>query len=118
MKVPVCRITPGCGDRGADRDGAGHDMRGAEDGEQTVAGVDAVLHGNDAGIGADQWFDLFARGFDVPEFDAEKHDIDGTDDGGIVGGLNRSDQGLAAVARRRAIRARASRRGGRRAPRR
>jgi hypothetical protein len=33
----------GTGDRRADGDGAGHDMRGAEDGQQAVAGVDAVL---------------------------------------------------------------------------
>ena len=69
----------GLRDRGADRDRAGHDMRGAQDRHQPVAGVDAVLQRNDAGAGADQRFDLLARAFDVPQLDAEQHDIDRPD---------------------------------------
>ena len=39
-----------------------------------------------------------AGAFDVPQLDAEQHDIDLADPGGIVGGLGRHQMGLAAAA--------------------
>ena len=61
--------------------------------------VDAVLQRNHAGVGADQRLDAFPRAFDVPQLDAEQHDIDQADLGGIVGGLGRHQMAVATRAR-------------------
>ena len=41
--------------------------------------------------------ELRAGLFDVPQFDAKQHEIDGADPADVIGGLGRSDMGLAAI---------------------
>ena len=77
---------------------APHDGAAPQDRDQPLGGIDAVLQRDDSGGGADQRLDGLARAFDVPKLDAEQHDIDHADFGGIVGRLSRHQMGVAARA--------------------
>jgi hypothetical protein len=85
-------------DRRADLRDATHHRVAAEDRDQPFGGVDAVLQWDNRGMGADQRLDVLARAFDVPELDAEQHDVDRTDRGGIVGCLRWHQMAFAATA--------------------
>ena len=85
----------GRGDRGRDLRHAAHHGVSPEDRDQPLMGIDAVLQRDHGGAGADQRLDALARAFDVPQLDAEQHDIDLADTRGIVGGLGRHQMGVA-----------------------
>ena len=79
MKVPTWRDHAGRGDRGADLRHAAHHGAAAEDRDQPLRRVDAVLQRDHRGVGPDQRLDVLARAFDVPQLDAEQHEIDRAD---------------------------------------
>ena len=56
-------------------------------------GINAVLQGDHRRVGADHRLDRLACAFDIPQFDAEQHDIDRADLGGVVGRLGRHQMG-------------------------
>ncbi len=60
-------------------------MLGAQDRRDALDAVDAVLQGDDAGVGADQRPRLLGGLFGVPQFDREQHDIDRADAFRVVG---------------------------------
>src|SRR5262249_305095 len=70
----------------------------AEDRDQPVGGVDAVLQRDDRSVGADQRLDMRARALAVPQLYREQPEIDLADVGGIVGRLRWLQMGLAAAA--------------------
>ena len=99
MKVPTCVITPGAVIE-AEICATPHITALApENREQPLMGIDAVLQRDHGGAGADQRFYPLARAFDVPQLDAEQHDIDLADLGRIVGRLGRHQMGVAAAGR-------------------
>ena len=69
----------GLDDGGADIGDAAHHRLLAQEGRQPLGGIDAVLQGNDGGVRPDHRLDRFARALDVPQLDAEQHDIDRPD---------------------------------------
>ena len=88
----------GLGDGGADLRHAAHHRLLAEDRDQPLAGVDAVLQRDDRRVGPHQRADGGARAFHVPQLDAEQHDIDRADAGRVVGGLDGADMHVPARA--------------------
>ena len=98
MKVPTCGITPGAMIEALICATPPMTALSPEDRDQPLGGVDAVLQRDDGGVGADQRLDGLARAFDVPQLDAEQHDIDHADLGGIIGRLRRHQMGVAARA--------------------
>ena len=62
----------------------------AEDRREALGGIDAVLQRDHRGFGADQRPDRRAGALDVPQLDAEQHDVDRSDECRIVGRLCRS----------------------------
>ena len=78
-------MTPGYADHGGDIGRAADGLLGAEDRRHALDAVDAVLQGDDAGVGADQRPRQFGGLFGVPQLDREQHDVDRADVFGIVG---------------------------------
>ena len=87
MKVPTWRDHAGRGDRGRDLRHAAHHGALAEDRISRSRASMPFCSGMTAVLGPDQRLDALAGAFDVPQLDAEQHEIDRADRGGIVGGL-------------------------------
>ena len=77
--------------RGADLRHAAHDVLDAQDGDQTLERIDAVLQRDHRRVRPDQRLNGFAGAFDVPQLDAEQHEIDRSDGSRVVGRLGRND---------------------------
>ena len=75
-----------------------HHRRGAEDRNQPLRRIDAVLQRDDGGRGTDDGADVFAGTLHVPELDAKQHDIGMTDRGGVVGRLGWHEMRIASRA--------------------
>jgi hypothetical protein len=86
----------GCGDGRGDVGDAAHHRVLAEDRHQPLRCVDAVLHRDHRGVRSDHRLDVPAGALDVPQLDAEQHDVDRPDLGGIVGRLCELEVGVAA----------------------
>ena len=80
-------MSPGLPDDAGSDDRTAHErhpaqhMRRAEDPRQSLAGIDAVLQRDHDGVAANHRVDMISRRFNVPELDAEQHQIDGAERG-------------------------------------
>src|SRR6516165_6472900 len=79
---------PGLGNGGADLGNATHHGSCAENGDQPLACVDAILQRNDCRVGPYERTNSGAGALHVPQLDAEQNEIDRTDTGRLVGGLD------------------------------
>ena len=86
----VCRMT-GRGNVAADHGHAAHHSARSEDRSEPFRRIDAILQRDDRRVRPDDRADRFAGRFDIPQFDAEQHQIDNADFcriGGRVRGMN------------------------------
>ena len=89
----------GGGDPGDDAAEAAEDALGAEDGGELGGGLDAVLQGDDEGVGAEERAHGAGGVGDLPGFDAEEDDVGGAELGGGVGDAGGVDGEVAFGAR-------------------